>query len=105
MLGYIATDAPIAKPLLDQWVKALADKSFNRVTVDGDTSTNDACMLISTAKAEMPEITELPPAQRKAVYATASFDMWHRLRSVQGMDRESAVSITVTLIKTLLKDN
>ena len=59
MLGYIATDAPIAKPLLDQWVKALADKSFNRVTVDGDTSTNDACMLISTAKAEMPEITEL----------------------------------------------
>jgi hypothetical protein len=52
----------------------------------------------------MPEITELPPAQRKAVYATASFDMWHRLRSVQGMDRESAVSITVTLIKTLLKD-
>ena len=53
----------------------------------------------------MPEITELPPAQRKAVYATASFDMWHRLRSVQGMDRESAVSITVTLIKTLLKDS
>ena len=52
----------------------------------------------------MPEITELPPPQRKAVYATASFDMWHRLRSVQGMDRESAVSITVTLIKTLLKD-
>ncbi|MZR62450.1 bifunctional glutamate N-acetyltransferase/amino-acid acetyltransferase ArgJ [Alcanivorax sp. DP30] len=59
MLGYIATDAPIAKPLLDQWVSSLADKSFNRVTVDGDTSTNDACMLISTAKAEMAEITEL----------------------------------------------
>ena len=59
MLGYIATDAPIAKPLLDQWVKALADKSFNRVTVDGDTSTNDACMLISTAQAEMEEITSL----------------------------------------------
>ena len=53
----------------------------------------------------MPEITELPPVQRKAVYATASFDMWHRLRSVQGLDRESAVSITVTLIKTLVKDS
>ena len=53
----------------------------------------------------LPEITELPPTQRKAVYATASFDMWHRLRSVQGMDRESAVSITVTLIKTLLKSS
>ena len=50
----------------------------------------------------MPEITQLPSAQRKAVYATASFDMWHRLRSVQAMDRESAVSVVVTLIKTLL---
>ena len=59
MLGFIATDAPIAKPLLDQWMKALADKSFNRVTVDGDTSTNDACMLISTAAAQMPEIQAL----------------------------------------------
>lgn len=59
MLGYIATDAPIAKPLLDQWVKSLADLSFNRVTVDGDTSTNDACMLISTAQAQMAEITAL----------------------------------------------
>lgn len=50
----------------------------------------------------MPEITQLPSAQRKAVYATASFDMWYRLRSVQAMDRESAVSVVVTLIKTLL---
>ena len=50
----------------------------------------------------MPEITQLPSAQRKAVYATASFDMWHRLRSVQAMDSESAVSVVVTLIKTLL---
>ena len=59
MLGFIATDAPIAQSLLDQWVKALADSSFNRVTVDGDTSTNDACMLISTGKAPLAEITAL----------------------------------------------
>lgn len=50
MLGYIATDADIAKPLLDRWVRQLADASFNRITVDGDTSTNDACILIATGQ-------------------------------------------------------
>ncbi|MFP1679565.1 bifunctional glutamate N-acetyltransferase/amino-acid acetyltransferase ArgJ [Alloalcanivorax sp. C16-2] len=50
MLGFIATDAKVAKPLLDQWVKQLADASFNRITVDGDTSTNDACMLIASGQ-------------------------------------------------------
>jgi glutamate N-acetyltransferase / amino-acid N-acetyltransferase len=50
MLGFIATDAKIAQPLLDQWVKSLADRSFNRITVDGDTSTNDACMLIASGQ-------------------------------------------------------
>lgn len=50
MLGFIATDAKVAKPLLDHWVKQLADASFNRITVDGDTSTNDACMLIASGQ-------------------------------------------------------
>lgn len=50
MLGFIATDAKVAQPLLDQWVKTLADRSFNRITVDGDTSTNDACMLIASGQ-------------------------------------------------------
>src|SRR5699024_2504981 len=50
MLAFIATDANIAQPLLDQWVKTLADRSFNRITVDGDTSTNDACMLIASGQ-------------------------------------------------------
>ncbi|MBQ0729302.1 MAG: bifunctional ornithine acetyltransferase/N-acetylglutamate synthase, partial [Oleispira antarctica] len=49
MLAYLTTDAVIAKPLLDIMCKELADKSFNRVTIDGDTSTNDSCMLIATA--------------------------------------------------------
>lgn len=56
MLAYLTTDAVIAKPLLDNMCKELADKSFNRVTVDGDTSTNDSCMLIATAQANMEEI-------------------------------------------------
>ena len=50
MLGYIATDAAIPQPLLQQMVKQAADGSFNCITVDGDTSTNDALMLIATGK-------------------------------------------------------
>ena len=41
MLGYIATDAAVKQDILQRWSKTLADCSFNRVTVDGDTSTND----------------------------------------------------------------
>jgi glutamate N-acetyltransferase / amino-acid N-acetyltransferase len=50
MLGYIATDATIAQPLLQQMVNEAANCSFNCITVDGDTSTNDALMLIATGK-------------------------------------------------------
>lgn len=57
MLAYLTTDAVIAKPLLDLMCKEMADKSFNRVTIDGDTSTNDSCILIATAKADMTEIS------------------------------------------------
>jgi glutamate N-acetyltransferase/amino-acid N-acetyltransferase len=57
MLAYLTTDAVIAKPLLDLMCKELADKSFNRVTIDGDTSTNDSCLLIATAQADMAEIS------------------------------------------------
>lgn len=58
MLGFIATDAAVAQPLLDGWVKALADLSFNRITVDGDTSTNDACMLIASGQTGLAEIND-----------------------------------------------
>jgi glutamate N-acetyltransferase / amino-acid N-acetyltransferase len=50
MLGYIATDAAIAQPLLQQLVSEAANCSFNCITVDGDTSTNDALMLIATGR-------------------------------------------------------
>ena len=50
MLGYIATDAAIATLLLQQMVTEAANRSFNCITVDGDTSTNDALMLIATGK-------------------------------------------------------
>jgi glutamate N-acetyltransferase / amino-acid N-acetyltransferase len=50
MLGYIATDAIVAQSLLQQMVSEAANRSFNCITVDGDTSTNDALMLIATGK-------------------------------------------------------
>jgi len=56
MLGYIATDASVSKSVLDKLSKQAADLSFNRITVDGDTSTNDSCMLIATGEAELPEL-------------------------------------------------
>ncbi|MDR2000025.1 MAG: bifunctional glutamate N-acetyltransferase/amino-acid acetyltransferase ArgJ [Zoogloeaceae bacterium] len=50
MLGFVATDAAVAQPLLESLVKEVADESFNCVTVDGDTSTNDSFILIATGK-------------------------------------------------------
>ena len=57
MLGYIATDAKVARSVLQDLVRDAANKSFNRITIDGDTSTNDCCMLIATGQAALPEIT------------------------------------------------
>jgi glutamate N-acetyltransferase / amino-acid N-acetyltransferase len=50
MLAYIGTDAAVAAPLLQRILGVAADKSFNRITIDGDTSTNDSCMLIATGE-------------------------------------------------------
>jgi glutamate N-acetyltransferase/amino-acid N-acetyltransferase len=51
MLGFIATDADIGTPLLQELLREAADASFNCITVDGDTSTNDSLILIATAQA------------------------------------------------------
>lgn len=57
MLGYIATDAAISQQLLQELVREAANRSFNCITVDGDTSTNDALMLIATGKSVLQEVT------------------------------------------------
>ena len=59
MLGYVATDASISQALLQQILRHSADLSFNRITVDGDTSTNDAFILITTGRAGHDEIVDL----------------------------------------------
>jgi glutamate N-acetyltransferase / amino-acid N-acetyltransferase len=50
MLAFVATDAAIEQPLLDVLLRETVDRSFNCITVDGDTSTNDACLLIATGR-------------------------------------------------------
>jgi glutamate N-acetyltransferase / amino-acid N-acetyltransferase len=58
MLGYVGTDAAISQTVLNQLVKEVADVSFNCVTVDGDTSTNDSFLLLATGVAGNPEIAD-----------------------------------------------
>lgn len=58
MLAYIATDAAVDQSVLETLSKRAANKSFNRITIDGDTSTNDSCILIATGKANTPTITD-----------------------------------------------
>ena len=58
MLGFIATDARISAPLLKKAVAHAARHSFNCITVDGDTSTNDSFMLIASGKSSMPELVD-----------------------------------------------
>lgn len=62
MLGYVATDARVSLPLVKRAVAYAAQHSFNCITVDGDTSTNDSFILIATGKAEMAEITDAASA-------------------------------------------
>lgn len=66
MLGFLATDAGIAQPLLRKLAVEIADASFNRITVDGDTSTNDSFILIATGKSGVNVNTESDPAYAAA---------------------------------------
>ena len=69
MLGFMATDARIAPELVQPIAKALADASFNRVTIDGDTSTNDSFVLIATQQAAHAPITSIDSEDGRALVA------------------------------------
>jgi glutamate N-acetyltransferase/amino-acid N-acetyltransferase len=75
MLGFIATDALVDPAALQWLVRDVADASFNRITIDGDTSTNDSLLLVATGQAGHPPITEFGSgpgrALREAVTAVA----------------------------------
>jgi glutamate N-acetyltransferase/amino-acid N-acetyltransferase len=67
MLGFMATDASVSQAVMKQLATELADGSFNRVTVDGDTSTNDSFVVIATHKAVHAPITSLDSAAGQAL--------------------------------------
>lgn len=67
MLGFLATDAVVAPALVQRLVSTAADASFNRITIDGDTSTNDSFVLVATRRAGHAEITSLDSAEGRAL--------------------------------------
>ena len=69
MLGFMATDACVAPAVMQQLARELADGSFNRVTIDGDTSTNDSFVVVATNKAAHAPITSLASAEGQALKA------------------------------------
>jgi len=69
MLGFMATDAHIAPGLLQALATELADGSFNRITIDGDTSTNDSFLVMATHQAAHPQITSLSSPEGQALKA------------------------------------
>jgi glutamate N-acetyltransferase/amino-acid N-acetyltransferase len=89
MLGFLACDAAVAQSVLDVLVKEVADRSFNCITVDGDTSTNDSFILVATGKSSLPPIasTDTPAyaALRQAVT-----DVAERLAQMIVRDGEGA---------------
>lgn len=68
MLAYIATDAAIEQDVLDEILSHAVAQSFNRITVDGDTSTNDSCLLMATGKAENAMITAFESDAAQMLY-------------------------------------
>ena len=84
MLGFVATDAGIAQSLLDKLVKEAADASFNCITVDGDTSTNDSFVMIATG-------------QSGAAFASEADAGWDEVRA-------AIVAVAVELAQAIVRD-
>jgi len=85
MLGFVATDANIAPELLQSLVSEAADASFNRITIDGDTSTNDSFVLIATHKAGHARIESLHSAEGQVL-------------------RDAVVAVSQTLAQAIVRD-
>lgn len=97
MLGYVATDANITQALLDEITKEVADLSFNCISVDGDTSTNDSFIVIATGKSSAPAITSREDAGFKEVF-NALLETSQYLAKAIIRDGEGATKfITVTV--------
>ncbi len=98
MLGYLATDAAIDQRLMNQLALELAEGSFNRVTVDGDTSTNDSFLVIATGKAGNAPITALDSAAGQALRA-AMMDVARLLAQAIVRDGEGATKFIAVRVE------
>ena len=97
MLGFMATDAAVEPSVLRQLALELAEGSFNRITVDGDTSTNDSFVVIATGQARTPVISSLQQPDAQALKA-AMLEVARRLAQAIVRDGEGATKfITVTV--------
>lgn len=96
MLGFVAIDAKVAQPVLDHLVKQAADQSFNCITIDGDTSTNDSFMLMATGAAAL-EVTDTASPEYAALSA-AVIELSQALAQMIVRDGEGATKfITITV--------
>jgi glutamate N-acetyltransferase/amino-acid N-acetyltransferase len=96
MLGYLAFDAKVAQPVLDELVKYAADRSFNSITIDGDTSTNDSFILVATGAGSLVvDSTDSPDyiALRDAVSGIARHLAQQIIRDGEGATK--FITITV----------
>lgn len=97
MLSYVATDAPISRDLVQQLLNNAVNVSFNRITVDGDTSTNDSCIFAATGQAGGSEITSQTDA-RYAVVEDVLTRVMKRLAQLIIRDGEGATKfITIAV--------
>lgn len=98
MLSFVATDAPIAQPLLQDILRDVTEQSFNRITIDGDTSTNDACVLVATGHAGGVEITSKEDSRYQAVF-TVLQRVFLRLAQLIVRDGEGATKFMTVRVE------
>ncbi len=91
MLGFVATDAAVEQELLQQCLATAVETSFNRISVDGDTSTNDACVLLASACSDASEI--LAGTAEYAIFADAVSAVCKRLAELIIRDGEGATKL------------
>ena len=104
MLGYVACDAAVGRSTLQTLTKFAADRSFNRITVDGDTSTNDSFIVMATAAAGNSEIRDLASADY-VVLRDGITDIAVQLAQAIIRDGEGATKfITVTVERGRTED-
>ncbi len=91
MLGFIATDAKINQSLLQNCLALAVEQSFNRITVDGDTSTNDACVLMASGCSLVPEIKQGTETYR--IFSDAVMTVCKQLAEAIVRDGEGATKL------------